>query len=173
MVADWLSGSKLDVSGNSQSVATQLAGMTFDDGDVAPADPTVYVESRDPNTARGDYPTGSPSLQVVLQDLRMEAGVFSQIEAHGTAVVLVRYIGGNVLSAEGLTDGYNMMRAVLRSLWRLHGAGEANNGRKRNLVAILPSATDPIQVLRHVAAREDDDAFTGCLITYDVMELNP
>jgi hypothetical protein len=173
MVADWLAGTAHDYQGNAQGVAVQLAAMTFDDGEQPPAAPAVTVDSRDGNAARGDYPSGTSGLQIRLTELRLEAGVYSQTEGHGTAQVLIRYLASNEVSADGLRDGANMMRAVVRSLRRLHGPGEANNGRKRNNVAILPSATEPIQVLRVEAAREDDDVLTGCLVTYDVMELNP
>ena len=171
MVADWLSGAKLDALGASQSVGTHLAAMGYDGSDVAPTTPTVVDETRNGNAARGDYPATLPALVVSVPEMKMEAGPFTSAEQHGTAQVLVRYIAENTTSENAVRDGCYILRAVRRSLYRLHGPGEATNGRKRNNLAILPSASEPMQLLKSAAMREDADILMGVLVTYDVMEL--
>ena len=171
MVADWLSGTTLDIAGDNQGVAVQLTAMTFDGTDGPPTAPSVVDESRDGNAARDDYAGTLPALVVSVIDWRMDSGNFSQAEARGTAQVLVRYIADNATSAHGVRDGYYVLRAVRRSLNRLHGPGESNNGRLRNSVAIIPDDAQPLQFLKMTAAREDADILTGVLANYIVMDL--
>lgn len=171
MVADWLSGAKLDSAGASQSVAVQLAAMACDGSDTAPTAPPVTDETRNSSAARGDYPAGVSGLQVSLVDLRVDTDTFSQTEQKGTLRVLIRYIGGNKVSADGLRDAYYVLRGVRRSLHRFHLPAEGDLARKRNNIALIPSATEAIEFVKVEAAREDDDVLTGLLVPYVWMEL--
>jgi hypothetical protein len=171
MVADWLNGTKLDVGSASQSIGTQLAALSYDGSDTAPTTPTVYDETRDGNAARGDYPATVPALVVSVTDLRQDAAPFTAVEQQGTAQVLIRHIADNTTSSNAVRDGYYVLRGVRRSLYRLHGPGEANNGRKRNNIAIWTVQDEPMQYVKVTAAREDGDLLTGLIVNYVWREL--
>lgn len=173
MVKDWLDGTKLDASSASQSVAVHLAAMTYDGSDTAPTTPTVTDDTRTGIAARGDEPATLPGLQVSVPELTWEAGTFSQTEHLGRCQVLVRYVGEDTVSADAKRDALYVLRAVRRSLRRLHAAGEANNGRKRNNIALVPMADEPMRVVEVEASREDGGIYTGVLLTYEVRDLDP
>lgn len=173
MVADWLDGTQDDATGADQSVATQLAAMTFDGSDTAPADPTVTDETRNSVAARGDEPVALPGLQVSVVELTLEAGTFSSTQHEGRCQVLIRYVDDETNSANATRDAYYTLRAVRRSLRRLHLAQENNAARKRNNVALLPSADEPMRLVRVDAAKEDGGTYAGVLVTYDVRDLDP
>lgn len=172
MVADWLSGDTVDHTGASQSVGTHLAAMSFDGSDTAPATPTAADATRDPNVARDDYPLTLPALAVTLEDWVIDAATMTTNEQRGTCAVLVRYLAETTASANAVRDGLYVMRAVRRSLERLHRAGEETNGRRRNGVAIYADADQPMRLVKVAARREDTDVTTGWLVTYRVHELD-
>lgn len=169
MVADWLAGTTLDAAGASQSVGVQLAALTYDGSDTAPATPSVVDETRDSNVARGDAPATVPALAVTLEDWTVEAATMSTAEQRGRCRVLVRYVAETVNGANAARDALYVMRAVRRSLERLHRPAEATNGRRRNSIAIL--ATESLAIGRVEVQRSDTDVTTGCLVTYEVWEL--
>lgn len=173
MVADWLDGTTDDATGADQSVGTHLAAMTFDGSDTAPTTPTVTDETRDSPTARGDEPTSYPGLQVSVIELTLEAGTFSSTQHEGRCQVLVRYVDDETHSANATRDAYYVLRAVRRSLRRFHLAQENNAARKRNSLALLPSASEPMRLVKVEAAREDGGTYAGILVTYDVRDLDP
>lgn len=171
MVADWLSGTQLDVLGASQSVATHLAAMTYDGADTAPAlTGGVVDETRDAKAARNEPPATLPALVVTLTDLRMEPSAMVSACQVGTAQVFLWYAAETASSAAGLRDALYVMRAVRRSLTRFHDASEANAARKRNNLAIVPG-TEDMQLARLQLRREDTDLTTGLLVPYTVWEL--
>lgn len=172
LVADWLSGAEVDADGSDQSVATHLAAMTFDGTDTAPATPSVVDETRDSNVARGDVPATLPALAVTLEDWTVDAATMSTAEQRGTCRVLVRYLAETVNSGNATRDAFYVLRAVRRSLERLHRAAEAVNGRRRNGIAVLASAGQPMTMVRVQARRDDSDVTTGWMVTYDVWELD-
>lgn len=171
MVADWLDGTKLDASGASQSVGVHLAAMTYDGSDTAPATPDVVDETRDSNVARGDIPATVPALAVTLEDWTVDAATMSTSEQRGRCRVLVRYLAATVNGANAARDALYVMRAVRRSLERLHRGGEETNGLKRNSVNIYPAADAPMSLVRVQVQRDDTDVTTGWMVTYDVWEL--
>lgn len=173
MVADWLSGTKLDVSAASQAVTVHLAAMTYDGSDTAPAlTGGVVDETRDAKAARNEPPATLPALVVTLTDLRLEAAAMISSAQLGTAQVFVWYAAENSASADGLRDALYMMRAVRRSLERLHRGAEANNGRKRNNIAIVAKGDEPMTLSRVQLRQEDTDVATGLMITYDLWDLD-
>lgn len=172
MVADWLSGTTLDVSAASQAVTVHLAAMTYDGSDTAPAlTGGVVDETRDAKAARNEPPDTLPALVVTLTDLRMDAAAMVSAAQLGTAQVFVWYASANATSDDGLRDALYVMRAVRRSLERLHRGQEANNGRKRNNIAIV-AGTDPMTLSRVQLRQEDSDVATGLMITYDLWDLD-
>ena len=171
MVADWLAGTTLDQTGADQSVATHLATLTYDGSDVAPDAPAVVDETRDQNVARGDLPATVPALAVTLEDWTVDAATMTTNEQRGTAMVLVRWCAATVNSANATRDGLYVMRAVRRSLERLHRAGEETNGRRRNSVVIYADPEQAMRLVKVTARREDTDVTTGWLVPYRVHEL--
>lgn len=173
MVKDWLDGTKLDSSGASQSVGTHLAAMTFDGSDTAPTTPTVTDETQNSLAARGDEPATYPGLQVSVVELTLQAAPMVSVQHEGRCQVLVRYVDDETHSANATRDAYYVLRAVRRSLRRFHLAAENNAARKRNNVALLPAADEPMRVVKVDAAKEDGGTYAGLLVTYDVRDLDP
>ena len=171
MVADWLAGTTLDQAGADQSVGTHLGALTYDGSDGAPATPDVVDETRDANVARGDLPATVPALAVTLEDWQVDAATMTTNEQQGTATVLVRYCAATVNSANATRDALYVMRAVRRSLERLHRAGEETNGRRRNSVSIYADPEQAMRLVKVTARREDTDVTTGWLVPYRVHEL--
>jgi hypothetical protein len=173
MVADWLAGTTLDSGGASQSVATHLASMTFDGSDTAPAlTGGVIDETRDGSAARHDEPTTKPALEVSVQEWEVETATMVTTEQRGTCRVLIRYLADDTTSQHAVRDAYYVMRAVRRSLERLHLPAEANAGRVRNSVAIIPSSAEPMRMVKVEAQREDGGVSSAWMVPYRVWELD-
>lgn len=173
IVADWLDGTTTDALGADQSIGTHLAALTYDGSDTAPTTPTVTDETRDSVAARGDEPVTKPGLQVSVVELLLEAGDFSAVVHQGRCQVLIRYVDDQTNSGNATRDAYYVLRALRRSLRRLHLAQENNAARHRNNVSLLPSATEPMRAVKVEAAKEDGGTYTGMLVTYDVQDFDP
>ena len=170
MVADWLSGTTLDASSASQSVATHLAAMTYDGSDTAPTAPTIYDETTNATVARGDHDGLTlPALTVSIVGFDMDPATMVSIEQMGRVRVLIRYIEETDQSSTGNRDGYYVLRAVRRSLERLHRAGEHNNGRLRNSVAII-AGPEPMSLVRFEAPIDSPVISTGWIVTYQLRD---
>jgi len=172
MVRDWLAGTKLDYLGAAQGVAQMLAAMTFDGSDTAPTLTSVVDETQDDNAARNDEPATKPALVVSVHEWEVEPAFMVTTEQRGTCRVLVRYLAEVLDSSNAVRDSYYVMRAVRRSLARLHKAEEATNGRRRNNVAILARADEPMRMVKVEAQREDTGVTAAWLVPYDVWELD-
>jgi hypothetical protein len=169
MVADWLRGDTVDVSAASQSVAVHLAAMTYDGSDTAPTAPTIYEETTDAATARGDMPASLPALTVSIAEFDMDPATMVSLEQYGKIRVLVRFVAEQSTTASAMRDGYYVLRAVRRSLERLHRAGEHNNGRYRNSVSLV-AGPDPMTLVRFQAPIESPVISAGWIVTYQLRD---
>lgn len=174
MVADWLAGVTLDAQGASQAVTVQLAAMSYDGSDTNPGlAGGVVDETRNGDAARNDIPATLPALVVSVEELEVDTATMVSTEQRGTVRVLVRYAADNVVSASAARDSYYVMRAVRRSLQRLNLPGEANNGRKRNGVAILPHRSESMRLVKVAAQPEDGGVTAAWMIPFEIWDLAP
>lgn len=167
-LSDWLNGSTLDYQGNPQGIGVQLvtlfnSGTHTDSGDARPNAPTVYDETRSAPVSRNEPPvTTEATVSVSVLSSSVAATYMSQPPRIGTATVLLRYVGKNSDTDEGVEDAFYIMRAILMSLAVLFN-GYNSAARTRNGVTFFP--TEEIGYEPMVAQREDSSVSLGLLLT--------
>lgn len=114
LVAAWLGH-------ETHGVAAQLATMTFDGSDSAPAAPTIVEETTNDLAAMGRAAEASPNgaggvLGVVALPLEDASGAVTTPGRDLTLRLMVQYANASPNLADARRDGYYTLRAVLLSL---------------------------------------------------------
>lgn len=121
----------------SYGVNTQLASLPLDTGDTVPANVvTIADETRDDEVAVGRFPSSLPALVVTLDgNPTLQGDVVSGIR-DGTISVVIRYLTTDVESSKSVTDTYNTLRAVARTM-KTFNSNAQSAARSRNDVQII------------------------------------
>lgn len=168
-VAGWLAGTVTDYQAAAAGLGAQLAALSYDGTDTAPATPTVTSEVGDDVTARREVPDALPACTVHVMQEDSDAGwVTGQVETRLT--LLIRFAMADPDSADAVRDQHYYFRAARKSLRQLHRP-ENEAKRTRNGIQWYHDARTPMQVREVSPQREDDRVTRALLVTYIAREI--
>lgn len=145
----------------SYGVNYQISNLTVESGDSAPPELVAVVdETRSDEVAVGRYPSTLPALMVTLEGNPTLQGDVVSDSRDGEVSVLIRYIVSESDTSKSVTDSYNTMRAVLRTLKEFNSNTQAQ-ARLRNGIQIVECLSiEMVQTFKNI-----DDAYVTGAVT--------
>lgn len=122
-------------------VNAQLEALPLDGTDTRP-DPIISVvdETRDDGVAAGRYPEDLPAITVTLDgDANLKGSAMSD-NRDGELSIVIRYIQNDTNNAEARQHGYNVLRAIQRTVHNLFDNANTAD-RTRNGIQVIDCLT--------------------------------
>lgn len=173
-ICDWLSGELRDIDGNEQGVNSHLDAMPRDPGEEKPELVKKFLDTtRNDEAARGNIPMDRPLIIVsVYSPLRMDGELMgAELKRDGNVTIAIRCVTGDEDSAADNAYVWDLIRAIIRSLWEFSHDKNQEASWKRNGIAIL-------QCTNLVAGPVRQDLKPGrvtgaVLATFDIRDVQP
>lgn len=126
LLADWLADAG-QFAGGASGVNAMMAAVPRDAGDPAPPAVTVFDETRDGNSARGDLPATLPAIIVTSREIPQLDGEVATYTRDGVIELVVRYACEKADTKAALRDSSYTLRAVLKSVRQFNADTRSRN----------------------------------------------